>query len=55
MNKFKKLKKVKQHYQEKLGLERYKAEYELISTDLKNKSTKIEEAEASKFVRQINE
>lgn len=54
MNKFKKVKKVKQHYQNSLGLEKYEVKFEALAADLKNKSIKIEETEAPKCIKLIN-
>jgi hypothetical protein len=54
MNKFKKLRKVKQYYQEELGAERYQAQYNLICSELKDKNIKVEETEAPKCLKLVN-
>lgn len=55
MNKFKKVKKVKQHYQEELGLDKYDARYSALASELKNKAIKLEETEAPKCLKMVNE
>ena len=49
MNKFKKLKKVKQHYQQQFGLEKYQQELEKVSRDIQPPVIKEEEAPETKI------
>lgn len=54
MNKFKKLRKVKQYYQGELGPEKYQAQYNIICSELKDKTIKVEESETPKCVKVVN-
>ena len=50
MNKFKKLKKVKQYYQSQIGMEKYQEELDKLSKELNSQNPKIEDTADSKII-----
>ena len=50
MNKFKKIKKIKQYYQEQMGFEKYQQELEKLSRVIQPPAVKAEETAETKIV-----